>query len=255
MSSSLFNFFHSIKNKSAIFFCGCFLSISIGCQKENNVITAYKSNFENPKQTTLPEIEYSANNINEWQVFNNRIECLVSSKERKIHLLTRKLGNQNGNLEMKVRLGFFNDKISNLNKNWAGFYIGSSTSFSKSSSTILKKGINIGMCTNGALFIGAPSPNHKNPTIINSLKNGVDLKIVISNYLNNYTIDFSVLDSKSRKILGRISKKDITPEQITGDLGLISNFENSEITTSTATKSVWFKDWEIKGTKVTLLAK
>ena len=254
MSSSLFNFFHSIKNKSTVLFCGCFLLISIGCQKENNFTTAYKSNFSNPKQTTLPELEYSANNINEWKVFNNRIECLVSNEERKIHLLTRKLANQNGDLEMKVRLGFFNDKISSLNKNWAGFHIGSNTSF-ENSSTLQKKGINIGMCTNGALFIGAPSPNHKNPIIINALKKGVDLKISISNHLNNYTIDFSVLDSTNGKVLARISKKDIAPEQITGDLGLISNFENSEMIISKPTKSVWFQDWEIKGSKVALLTK
>ena len=49
---------------------------------------------------------------------------------RKIHLLTRKLGNQNGDLEMKVRIGFFNNKISSLNKNWGGFQIGSKSDIS-----------------------------------------------------------------------------------------------------------------------------
>lgn len=223
----------------------------VGCNKENKKATTYKSDFTKKEISTFPEQEFWTDNFKEWQVYKNRIECLVSKEDRKISLKTRKLSNQEGNLEMKVRLGFFNDKISSLNKNWAGFHIGSKSDFGLATNP--KKGINIGMCTNGALFIGAPSPNHKNNIIINTLKNGVDLKMSISNHLDNYTIDFSVLDSTNGKVLGRISKRDLTKEQITGDLALISSFENTEFANPNPTKSVWFQDWEIKGSKVTIL--
>lgn len=252
MKALLFNFYYLLKNKYVQLFCATIFLILTGCNKERLDEAIKKNNYSKKE---ISKLEFSTNNHKEWKISKDRIECLVSNEERKFNLLTRKFGHKNGDLEMKVRLGFFNDKISSLNKNWAGFHIGSSTNFNNSSSTVLKKGINIGICTNGALFIGNPSPNHKNPTIINALKNGVDLKISISNHLNNYTVDFSVLDATNGKLLGRISKKDIAPEQITGDLGLISSFENSDVITSKPTKSVWFQNWEIKGSKVALLTK
>ena len=125
--------------------------------------------------------------------------------------------------------------------------------FSKNDNIIKKKGINIGMSTNGSLFIGTPSPNHKNSSVINALKNGVDLKISIANNKNSYTIDFAVLEIDSGKVLSRISKRNVAPEQIIGDLALISSFENVDLNNTNNNRSVWFKDWEIKGTKVTIL--
>ena len=246
-----FNLFWLIKKKIIASFSICIFIFCFACKKENHLTTAYKSDFTKTEKTSFPELEYWTNNTQEWQIAKNRIECLVSKENRKTLLLTRQLGNQQGNLEMKVRLGFFNNKISSLNKNWAGFQIGSNSNLIDDSNNF-KKGINIGICTNGALFIGSPSPNHKNNTIINALQNGVDLKILIGYNDNGYTLDFSVLEIKSGKVLGRISKKEIAPEQITGDFALVSNFENSEINKITSTKSVWFQDWEIKGSKVAL---
>lgn len=244
--------FTLLSNNKTLVFSSLFILIS-NCNKENKFAkTNYKSDFSKINTTALPKFEYETENTAEWQIRNNKIECLVSNKNRKISLKTRQLGNQDGNLEMTVRLGFYNDKISSLNKNWAGFHIGSKSNFQNTHSDT-RKGINIGMCTNGALFIGAPSPNHKNNTIIKALKKGVHLKMSISNHLDNYTIDFSVLDSTNKKVLGRISKKDITKEQITGNLALISSFENVEPNVQKPIKSVWFQDWEIKGTKVALI--
>ncbi|QOD62333.1 hypothetical protein H9I45_07795 [Polaribacter haliotis] len=249
------NPFFSLVDKSKIIVFICLSMLFLSCEKENKFAkTDYKSDFSKITQTTLPELEYASENSKEWQIINNKIECLVSNEDRKISLRTRQLGNQEGDLEMSVHMGFYNDEISNLNKNWAGFHIGSKSDF-KVNAPNSKKGINIGMCTNGALFIGAPSPNHKNKTIIEALKKGVNLKMSISNHFNNYTIDLSVIDTTNGKVLGRISKKDIAKEQITGDLALISSFENIENENSNPTKSVWFQDWEIKGSKVTLLTK
>jgi hypothetical protein len=230
-----------------------FILIFASCKKENYLANAYKSDFTNKEISTLTELEYWTKSSNEWQVENNRIECLVSKEFRKIYLLTRQLSTDEGNAEIKVRLGFFNDEISNLSKNWAGVNIGSQGKLDEIESTRNQKGINIGVCTNGVLFIGSPSPNKKNINIINALKNGVDLKILIKNNSDTYTIDFSVLEINTGKVLGRISKKNIVLQQITGNFGLISNFENSENKTIKDAKSVWFQNWEIKGSKVEIL--
>lgn len=238
----------SDKNKILVF--SCLFMLFLSCKKENNLVTDFKSNFKK-NATAISGLDYWSNNPYEWQVNHNKIECLVSKENSKLNLLKKQLGTENATVEINIRLGFFNDKISTLNKNWAGFHLGSSRSFLND-----KKGLDIGLCTNGALFIGAPSLNHKNNIIINSLKNGVDLKILIkNNNQNKYTIDFSVLDIKKGQVLGRISKKNITPEQIIGDVALKSSFENSDENAFSNLKSVWFQDWEIKGSKIAMLYK
>ncbi len=229
------------------------LILLVRCNHENSETIIYKSNDTNKENSSFEKLEFKTDNPEEWEVSNNKIACLVSDENRKILLRTTKLENQKGGLEMKVRLGFFNDQISSLNKNWAGLHIGSTSDLNVNSN--LKKGLSIGLCTNGALFIGTPSLNQNNNVIINALKNGVDLKMSIYNGAQNYTIDFSVADIKTKKILGRISKKGITKEQITGSLALISNFENPGINSNDTSKSVWFQDMEIKGSKVEELIK
>ena len=230
----------------------CIFFLFVGCKKENDLLTTYKSDFKSTEISTISTLEYKANNPNEWQIANNRIECLVSNENRRLGLLTRQLASNDGNAEVKVSLGFFNNTISSLNKNWAGFHIGSKNNIANKNLN-KKKGINIGICTNGALFIGSPSPNFKNKKIIDALKNGIDLKILITNNNSIYTIDFSVIEQLSGKILGRISKRNISAEKLSGDLSLISSFENSEKEKINKTKSVWFQNWELKGTKVAIL--
>jgi hypothetical protein len=229
-----------------------FSYLIVSCEKVDSTdTTSFNSDFTQTTTSSIVGSEYWADTSQDWQITNHRMECLVSKEYRKIHLLTRQLGTQDGDLEMKVRLGFFNDEISNLNGNWAGFSVGAKGRLViHKDKTNYEKGINIGICTNGTLFIGAPSPNHKNETIFNALKTGVDLKVLIAFKNSGYTIDFSVLDIKSGKVLGHISKNDVATEQFGGELVLVSNFENSNTDKVNHKKSVWFKNWDIKGSKV-----
>jgi alkaline phosphatase D len=243
--------------KSRIFFFLAFsMLIFISCKKEENNLAYFKSDFNKISQQSIAGSDYWADSLEDWQFANNRIECLVSSENRNIHLLTRHLSAEPGNLEMSVRMGFLNTTISSSNKNWAGFTIGSKEQFNNyDDNTVFGKGINIGICTNGALFIGHPSLNHNNEPLISSLKKAVDLKILVSYHQNKYTIDFSVIDAETNQIVSNISRKNISPNQLTGNLVLVSNFENKLGETVNHTKSVWFQDWEIKGSKVAILTK
>lgn len=250
----VFNFFPFLNKKIVVSLSICIFLFSVGCKKVSYLENTYKIDFKTKNENIISEIEYGKENSKYWQVINNNIECLVSKKNEKINLISRQLASHKGDAEMKVRVGFFNQEISNLNKNWAGFNIGFKKNILGNDNYLnQKKGINIGLCTNGALFIGAPSPNHKNNTIVKTLNKGVDLKVLIVDNNDTYTIDFSVLDIETGKTLGRISKKDIATEQITGELALLSNFESTIKNKANTTKSVWFKNWEIKGSKVAML--
>ena len=243
---------NNISHKTAIFLM-VFMSILFsGCNKEENA--TFKSDFGDIETPTLAGSEYRPTALKDWQVSDNRMECLVSDENRNLLLLTRELGNQRGTLEMTVRVGFFNQALSNRNTNWAGFSIGSKDDFlNYGNDTKLYSGIKIGVCTNGALFIGEPSPNHKNQEIINALPKGLDLKIVVTPIKNHYTINFFFFFISTGKVLASISKKNVTKDWLMGDLVLVSNFESTEPGKENNAKSVWFEDWVIKGTKLNTL--
>jgi hypothetical protein len=234
-----------------VFFLLVFFSIMLSSCNTKDGNEMFESDFGDIESPTLAGSKYCPTSLKDWQVSENRMECMVSNENRYLQLLTRELGNQRGTLEMTVRVGFFNQSLSNRNNNWAGFGIGSKGELLNSENRAkVNKGIKIGVCTNGALFIGEPSPNYKNQEVINALSNGLDLKIVITPIENNYTIDFSTLDASTGKVLANISKKHITNECLMGEFVLISNFEGNELNKVNNTKSVWFEDWTIKGTKV-----
>ena len=236
-----------------VFFLMVFLSALLtSCNKEGNEM--FESDFGDIETPTLAGSEYRPTASKDWQVSDDRMERLVSNENRNLQLLTRELGNQRGTLEMTVRVGFFNQALSHRNINWAGFGIGSKGEFlNYGNSPKLYNGLKIGVCTNGALFIGEPSPNHKNQEIIDALPKGLDLKIVVTPIKNHYTIDFTTFDIATGKVLASISKKHVTKDGLMGDLVLVSNFETKGKVNNV--KSVWFEDWTIKGTKLNSVEK
>lgn len=242
----------NISYKTVFFLVVLFSIMLSSCNKEGNEM--FESDFGDIETPTLAGSEYRPTSLKDWQVSDDRIECLVSDENRNLQLLTRELGNQRGTLEMTVRVGFFNQTLSNRNNNWAGFSIGSKGKFlNYGNRAKLYNGIKIGVCTNGALFIGEPSPNHKNQEVINALPKGLDLKIVVTPIKSHYTIDFSTFDISTGKVLASISKKQVTKDWLMGDLVLVSNFESRGKANNA--KSVWFEDWTIKGTKLNSLEK
>src|SRR4051812_37931376 len=49
--------------------------------------------------------EFWANPLQDWRVAGGRIECVNAAPDRHVHLLTRELGEQAGDLAMSVRVG------------------------------------------------------------------------------------------------------------------------------------------------------
>ncbi len=216
---------------------------------ENKKPDYFVSNFTDIEKRTWIGPEYWANPLQDWQVDNDRIECLVANELRNIHHLTRQLGNQSGTLEMQVTLGLLG-KNKHKENSWVGFCIGAQGEFDDyRNHAVFGKGLDVGVGTNGALFIEQTNRNNSNNSVMQALQNSVDLKVTLAPENGSYTIKLSLLDSDTGKLLSQISKKQIAAEKLIGDLVLVSHFA-SESTERNYQKSVWFKDWSIKGTKV-----
>lgn len=240
------SYFKSLFLVTSLFF-GLF-----SCTKKNDS-TVFKSNFKDITQRTWIGPEYWANPMQDWQINTDRIECLVSNTNSSIHHLTRQLGTHNGTLEMQVSLGLLNTKKILNSKSWVGFSLGAQAEFNDNKTyTVFRNGLNIGVGTNGALFIGKTNKNNTNKTIIAALKEGVDLNIKVTPLNNTYKLDVSLYKLGTDKLLASISKNNIAAENLIGDLVLVSNFETENSTKKNYKKSVWFKDWTILGTKIVI---
>src|SRR5690242_18490777 len=65
----------------------------------------FASNWQQSLDRVWLGPEYWANPMQDWRVANGRIECIKAAPNRNVHILTRQLGEQPGDLEMSVRIG------------------------------------------------------------------------------------------------------------------------------------------------------
>ncbi len=207
----------------------------------------FQSDFETSEARTWIGPEYWANPLQDWQVQNGELECLVSKKNRNVHVLTKKIDTIKGNLEMQVHLQVFNSETSDKGANWVGFSIGSKGEFNDyRDSAIFGKGLNVGITTNGNLFIDElPENDNLNTNIQKILQEGVDLKVIVFSKENEYELTLSVIETKTNKVISQINKATIAPKKMFGDLVLVSHYNSNS-----NKKSASFKDWKFSGSKI-----
>ena len=84
---------------------------------------AFRSSWDRARDGIWLGPEYWANPLQDWQVANQRIECVNAAADRNVHLLTRQLSSRPGTLELRVRIGRA-DGPTLAGKGSAGFRIG-----------------------------------------------------------------------------------------------------------------------------------
>jgi hypothetical protein len=228
----------------------------ISCDFTKNKENFFKSNFTTSEARTWVGPEYWANPLQDWGVVSGRLECLVSKPNRNVHLLTRKLDTVKGDVTVQVNFKLLSPDELVSNKNWVGFSIGSKGQFNDyRDSAIFGKGLNIGVTTNGEVFIDEmPESNTVNETVIKQLREGVDLKVVLHPKGDKYQLEVVLLNAKTKEKISE-KKASITANKLVGDLVLVSDYKTKKNSKYIAEKSVSFKDWEVSGTKVEICDK
>lgn len=108
-----------------------------------------------PSTVTRPWIsgDFWANPLQDWQLAQGRIECVVSGGDRNVSLLTREVS---GDFTLQVELGALERK----GDGFAGFRVGAQGYWKDYRDTALRgMGIDAGVTTDGRLFIGTPAGN------------------------------------------------------------------------------------------------
>ncbi len=151
--------------------------------------------------------EYWSNRLQDWRIRQGRLECVISGHDRNVHLLTRQLGKQKGDLRISVRLGRLqNNEESKSVNGWAGFRIGAKGRFNDyRDSAVRGRGMNVGVTTAGELFIGWPETNKAQGADALALDD-IELHLTAEPTGENYKLTITANDPKTGELLGSISR-------------------------------------------------
>jgi phosphodiesterase/alkaline phosphatase D-like protein len=194
-----------------------------------------------PPGVTRPWIagEFWANPLQDWQLANGRIECIVSGGDRNVALLTRETG---ADFTLQVELG----AIENNGTGFAGFRVGSQGYWKDYRDTALRgAGLDAGITTDGKLFIGTPAANA--PTVP-APSAPMKLKLTAA----NGGVTLQAFDSAGKE-LAKVESK----QQIKGAVGLVCHA--GTITKTPPRRNIarqgsvryWFRNLTLSGPTVT----
>ncbi len=203
--------------------------------------------------------QYWANPLQDWRLHDGRVEAAASGGNRNLFLLTHELSGAVAPFEIRVRLG----KLSLYpSGGWAGFRIGIKGVVKGYRYAALRgKGLNIGITTTGAPFIGdreaAAAMRRRDPGIpLDSL----ELRLVGTPDIISYRLTLTVHDASGKELL-RAEREETSGAMIAGGVALVNepmfefrpSVQDSYGPEGKRTGDVrfWFDDWSMTGPKVT----
>ncbi len=192
--------------------------------------------------------DYWANRIQDWQINDGTIKCMASNWNRNISLLTYRMGKNEGTLQMSAEVKILNETPSA--RNWVGFRLAAKGKFNDyRDDAIFGTGLNVGITTNGELFIGeTPVKYVKNAEGVKPyLKEGVILKVTATPAGESYNVEITVSRKDNNEFLASEKVSNVSAKTFFGAIGLVSNF--GEVTDKNI-PSVVFSNWEAGGTKL-----
>src|SRR4051794_1910668 len=151
----------------------------------------FASNWNDSPDRVWLGPEYWANPLQDWRIAGGRIECVNAAPNRNVHLLTRQLGEQPGDLAMSVKIGRVGGGMIGAGKGSAGFRIGTMGPLRDyRNSLIYGQGIDAGFTSDGKLFIGSPASGVQ----VNLSGNSVELRLSVQPHGEISTIELLASD-------------------------------------------------------------
>ncbi len=189
--------------------------------------------------------EYWANRLQDWRVSQGRLECTTSGPNRNVHLLTHQLGEQRGGFTMSVRLGSLRASEGQIGDGWAGFRVGAKGYYREyRDSAVYGKGLDVGVTTNGRLFIGNPQNAEADgePLPLADL----ELRVSAEPTGKQYRLTLTAVDPTNQKKLSEIERRGIPSDDLVGNVALVCH-QNPK---SKGNVRLWFCDWNMSGPKL-----
>jgi phosphodiesterase/alkaline phosphatase D-like protein len=208
--------------------------------------------------------EYWANPLQDWRVAGGRIECVTPAVNRNVHLLTRQLSEQPGDLRMSVRIGRVEGGPLSGGRGSAGFRIGIMGPLREyRNSLIFGQGLDVGFSSDGRLFMGNPASG----VPVDLAAENIELRVAIEPRGEQSVVALSAHAANGTE-LGRVSRENVATASVAGNLALVANFgsgtppSDSKAGEKGAKKGkkkaadsapggqFWFADWKLSGSRL-----
>ena len=214
--------------------------------------------------------ELWANPMQDWRIKDGRIECVNAAPGRNVHVLTRELADQEGDLRMSVRIGRLDGSAIGGGKGSAGFRVGILGTLGAipelrdvRNNLAFSGGFDAGITATGALFFGDVKKAEAGKLDFKSVSE-VDLELSAKPEGKAYTLTLRAKDAKTGKALGEAKREGFPAALLIGNLALVANFGVSQgpgAKKGNAAKAAgeaagpgvgtfWFSDWRIAGSKL-----
>jgi hypothetical protein len=208
--------------------------------------------------------EYWANPLQDWRVAGGRIECVNAAPDRNVHLLTRRMGDRPGDLDMSVRVGRRGGGSLSEGRGSFGFRIGIVGPLGDYRNSLLSgTGLDAGVTSDGTLFIGDPA--WARPGTVDLGGEAVELRLTAIPDGDHARVILAAVDPKTGRSLAQVTRTDIAADRLVGNLALVANFGGPQAAPGqTKAKAqakgkaagrygvgtFWFADWRVSGGKV-----
>lgn len=205
--------------------------------------------------------EYWANRLQDWRISNGRLECVESRAAkpmRTVHLLTHRLSENTGWLEMSVRTGVIGEASNVSPQAASGFLIGAGgRGLDYRAAALIHHtpgeggGLFAGVDGRGRVFIrdfakpdapelsaadrGAPAPSVRD----------IELHLAVRPSAGGYSVSIAARDSDTQQPLSEAAMEGVDGERLIGNVALVSH---PGIGQNAA--CFWFRDWSASGTKL-----
>lgn len=240
------------KRKNSVFILYIIVLIAFsGCSNDKLGSKEFNSDFPDNINRVWIGPEYWANRLQDWRLNDGRMECVTSEPNRNVNILTWRLDEVDGEFEMQVKTGLLTDSLPNNDKNWIGFRLGAKGQFDDyRDDAIYGKGLNIGITTEGDLFIGEPSvkSNGNAKALVPHLKKEIILKATSTFLEGKYHLKLAAINPENNELLVEIEELDVPEQNLHGSVALVSHF--NERARNNNIPSCWFDDWRASGSKL-----
>lgn len=233
----------------------------------SDATTDFASQWNKASDRVWLGAEYWANPLQDWRINQGRIECVNATPNRNVHLLTRELGEQSGEVRISVKVGRTGGSALASGKGSAGFRIGIRGPLNEyRNSLIFGQGLDAGFTSDGKMFIG----NSANSVPVDLAAESIELRLMVEPHAEMSTVTLSA-HAADGKELARVSRSSVASGNLAGNLALVANFgggggagnanpaakakkgknaQKKAAEGAPAAGEFWFADWKVAGSRV-----
>lgn len=204
---------------------------------------SYQSKWQEMPNMTWTGEELWANRLQDWNIKDGKMECIITGKNRSVSLLTHQISDASKAFEMKAKFSIHNFETEGL----VGFRLASKgPNDDYRSAAVYGKGINVGLSNKGELVIH----DQKSMPLISKekMENGLTIKITCNSLASQQIgLTLAIIDNDQNQLME--VRRTFTQGFLNGNVALLSDFDAKS--QQEFIRSVSVENWSLTGNGVT----